>query len=96
MSEGRVLGNGRKWKTIECYTKRYVKGAFCECSFSHQACIKSTRILEQAKVEIGNVQKYKIQGGRGWVIDGVQVSTIEGVNGNSGALQYRASPRAGH
>src|SRR5882762_8605320 len=55
-----------------------IKGAFCECSFSHQACIKSTRILEQAKVETGIVQ-YIIQGGRGWVIEGVQVSTIVGV-----------------
>jgi len=43
----------------------------------HQACIKSTRILEQAKVETGMIQN-KIQGGREWVIDGVQVSTIVG------------------
>src|SRR5712691_11165343 len=41
-----------------------IKGAFCECSFSHQACIKSTRILEQAKVERGKIQN-KIQGGVG-------------------------------
>ena len=54
-----------------------IKGAFCECSFSHQACIKSTRILEQAKVETGIIQNVR-QGGRGWVIDGVQVSTIVG------------------
>ena len=54
-----------------------IKGAFCGCSFSHQACIKSTRILEQAKVETGIIQN-EIQGQRGWVIDGVQVSTIVG------------------
>ena len=64
-------------KDIGVLDQTNIKGAFCECSFSHQACIKSTRILEQAKVETGKIQK-KIQGGRGWVIDGVQVSTIMG------------------
>ena len=72
-----VLSAMGKREDIGVLDQTNIKGAFCKCSFSHQACIKSTRILEQAKVETGIIQNI-IQGGRGWVIDGVQVSTIVG------------------
>ena len=60
---------------IEVLYQINIKGAFCESSFSHQACVnKDLGTSQGGKVKY----KTKIQGGHGWVIDGVQVSTILG------------------
>ena len=80
-------------KDIGVLDQTNMKGAFCECSFSHQACIKSTRILEQAKVETGRIQK-KYKGGMGGLLMVCRLAPSWGVDGR--ALQYRASPWAGH